>query len=88
MNAPSRDELRTRINKALTLAADCGQVDGAHHKAWAIDQMVRLLTGCPTVGDTTETTGEESETYLKFVREACAGEDGPDTYEWDCGAAP
>ncbi len=34
-----------KIEKALNLAFELGQVDGAHHKAWVIDQMVRALTG-------------------------------------------
>lgn len=32
-----------QIAKALTLAKRYGQIDGAHHKAWVIDQMVRAL---------------------------------------------
>lgn len=32
------------IEKALEIAKD-GQIDGAHHKTWIIDQMVRALTG-------------------------------------------
>ena len=63
------------IEKALTLAAAYGQVDGAHHKAWVIDQMVRVLCG-------------SLESYAEFVADFCDGPDGPDTYEWDCGIAP
>ena len=33
------------ITRALEIAFDYGQVDGAHHKAWVIDQMVQALTG-------------------------------------------
>ena len=32
-----------RINKALEIAWEYSQIDGAHHKAWSIDQMVRAL---------------------------------------------
>lgn len=32
-------------NKALQIARDGAQTDGAHHKLWCIDQMVRALTG-------------------------------------------
>ena len=35
-----------KINLALKIAADDGTVDGAHHKMWVIDQMVRALTDC------------------------------------------
>jgi transposase-like protein len=33
------------IKKALDLAFRYSQIDGDHHKAWVIDQMVRALTG-------------------------------------------
>lgn len=44
--------------------------DGAHHKQWTIDQMVRLLAG---------------EDYERWVADVTSGEDGPDTYAWDVG---
>ena len=34
-----------RIADAVKVAADHGQTDGAHHKAWVIDQMLRALLG-------------------------------------------
>lgn len=58
---------------ALSLAVSYGGIDGDHHKAWVIDQMVRVLAG---------------DEYDKLVAEAKDGEDGPNTYEWDCGVAP
>lgn len=61
------------IAAALRVALRYGGVDGEHHKAWVIDQMVRKLTGVK---------------YEGWVRAACNGEDGPDTYEWDVGIAP
>jgi hypothetical protein len=61
-----------RIEKALDMAG-YGAFDGAHHKMWAIDQMVRILTG---------------DGYDAWVKDYCAGEDGPSTYEWDTGIAP
>lgn len=57
----------------LNFLGDYGQVEGAHHKAWVIDQAVRILTG---------------DDYQAWVTEYCAGEDGPETYEWDEGVAP
>jgi hypothetical protein len=62
-----------RIKDAIDLAVQYGGIDGAHHKAWVIDQMVRTLAG---------------DMYDEIVRRARAGEDGPDTYTWDCGIAP
>jgi len=62
-----------RIGAALALAARYGGTDGDHHKAWVIDQMVRALTG---------------DNYDTWVSEACDGEEGPQTYEWNTGIAP
>lgn len=58
---------------AIDLALQFGGIDGAHHKSWVIDQMVRLLAG---------------EHYERIIRDAKAGEDGPDTYEWEEGIPP
>lgn len=62
-----------KIAKALKIAGEFGGIDGAHHKAWVIDQMVRALTG----------TG-----YKQWVKDQCEGVDGPETYGWDTGSAP
>jgi hypothetical protein len=66
-------EAQQRIKAAVTLAARYGQIDGAHHKAWTIDQMCRALLG---------------DDYAAFVAFARDGKDGPDTYDWDAGIAP
>jgi len=50
----------TPIEKALHLAYQYGTIDGAHHKQWLIDQMVRALTESPE-------TGEGSPAYAEFV---------------------
>jgi hypothetical protein len=62
-----------RISAAIEKAVRFGGIDGDHHKAWVIDQMVRELAGPD---------------YERIVTEAKAGEDGPDTYEWNEGIAP
>lgn len=62
-----------RIKDAIELAVRYGGIDGDHHKAWVIDQMVRVLAGAD---------------YDRIVREAKAGDDGPDSYGWDTGIAP
>jgi len=59
--------------------------------------MVRALTGCPVekkeaqdcihIPYTYQAQGE-SEAYQALVAAACAGEDGPQTYNWDTGIAP
>lgn len=82
-----RRELAGRITKALKYAEN-GVYDGDHHKMWAIDQMVRALTGCPMITKTAvDCRGEdysyeaqgESEEYLRFVYEVGG---------WDEGIAP
>lgn len=62
-----------KINKALEFLIRYGQFDGSHHKAWVIDQTVRILAG-----------GK----YAAVIKQAKAGEDGPDTYGWDVGTPP
>ena len=62
-----------KIKAAIQLAVRHGGHDGEDHKTWVIDQMVRVLAG---------------NDYERIVAEACDGEDGPDTYDWDIGVAP
>lgn len=64
---------KDRIAKALDLAIRYGGIDGDHHKAWVIDQMVRALTG---------------DDYELVIKNACAGDVGPETYEWNTGIPP
>lgn len=87
----------TRIARALDYAVQFGNTDGEHHKMWVIDQMVRALTNCPMLeGRTIDCNGTpytyqyqgESPEYIRLVADTKAGEDGPETYEWDIGIAP
>jgi hypothetical protein len=71
---------KNRITNAIEIAVKYGGTDGAHHKDWVIDQMVRALATDPDDPDCTN--------YEDIVREAKAGEDGTDTYEWSVGIAP
>lgn len=59
--------------EALEVAFRYGEIDGAHHKAWVIDQMCRALLG---------------DGYATWVERRKAGPDGPDSYIWDEGIAP
>jgi hypothetical protein len=85
-----------RIKKAIDYAVRYGGIDGDHHKAWVIDQMVRALTGCPEVQRTARSHGVaydylcqgESEEYLELVRSACASDDPDEEAEWDVGIPP
>ena len=63
-----------RVDEALAFLGQ-GNVDGAHHKDWIIDQLLRILVG-------------SEEDYEKWVKDFCDGEDGPETYAWDEGVAP
>jgi hypothetical protein len=88
-------DYKERVEKALDLARELSGFDGAHHKMYAIDQIVRALTGCPMVTLTSKFNpaiqyeGQgESEEYLAWVRDFEDGEDGPNTYEWDEGCPP
>lgn len=94
------DELPTveqeKIDMALAIAEKYGSIDGAHHKSWTIDQMIRALTGCPMTtihgvgeyGDFTYKSMGESDEYKQWVISHNDGPDGPETYEWDTGIAP
>lgn len=86
-----------KITKALLFATKYGGIDGDHHKAWVIDQMVRALTGCPDINVVaTDSRGKmyeytklgESDEYKKLVADTCNGTDGPNTYHWEEGIAP
>jgi hypothetical protein len=86
-----------KIQKALETIRNLAGFDGDHHKAYAFDQVVRVLTDCPTVirhaVDVNKTPYSyedlaESEEYIQWVRDYEDGEDGPHTYEWDTGIGP
>lgn len=67
------NESAERREKAIDLAVQYGGTDGEHHKAWVIDQIVQIIAG---------------NDYKRIVADARDGEDGPETYKWDCGIAP
>jgi hypothetical protein len=92
-DSPCR-ELQMRIARALELADMYGNIDGGHHRKWAIDQMVRALCGCPVVKTPMEDgnghayeleTMEANEQYRAFVEEY-EGAEGE--YEWELGTPP
>lgn len=37
----------TRADWAMVYVERYGQIDGAHHKTWVLDQVARVLKGCP-----------------------------------------
>lgn len=68
-----KNRLRARIDLATSTAFKYAQIDGAHHKAWVLDKMVRALLGPK---------------YDSWIRDYKRGDDGPQTYDWDEGIAP
>lgn len=69
-----------RIEVALEFIMQYGGIDGAHHKQFALDQVVRILTNSTPHADTYG--------YMEWVRKYESGEDGPLTFEWYTGVAP
>lgn len=64
-----------QIEKVLDLIFEYGQIDGGHHKAWVIDQIVKTLT---------KDKYDEDEWVKNYVYDEETG----DTYSWDKGIAP
>ena len=64
-----------RIEEALNIAWSYGQIDGAHHKTWVIDQMVRALCG----------SEEEYERWVEVYQTPMGADE---EYIWDIGIAP
>lgn len=64
-----------RVIVALDIIDNYGGIDGAHHKQWVLDQVLRALCG-------------DADTYAEWIRRHKAGDDGPETYDWDEGIAP
>ena len=59
--------------RAIKILVMYGQLDGDHHKAWAIDQAVHELLGPD---------------YEAFIAMYQDGPDGSHSYEWETGIAP
>jgi hypothetical protein len=70
----SRNEANDKLREIMAMAPT-GQYDGAHHKMWVIDQIVRIITGDDYEAWVTWFRGEEDE-YGDFE------------YSWDEGIAP
>ena len=65
---------KDKIKEALDIAFQYSQIDGAHHKAWSIDQMVRALCG---------------DNYEEWVYNYEHDEEtGERDWNWDTGIAP
>lgn len=68
--------LQQKIYDALTLIERYGGTDGAHHKQWVLDQVVRTLIG-------------DDDDYYAWCKEYSGDTEDEDYYdEWDKGIAP
>ena len=78
-----------------------GQIDGAHHKQWVLDQIARILKGTPVLVDLRKWDNghsefqfyldEPSSEYLNWVKEYRGEWDEENEcheYEYDEGIAP
>jgi len=67
--------IKAKLENALELIGQYGGINGVHHKAWVIDQIVRMLT---------------DDRYDDWVNEVKGpiDEDGETEYDWDIGIAP
>jgi|ETNvirnome_2_130_1030620.scaffolds.fasta_scaffold01032_2 hypothetical protein len=78
-----------------------GQIDGAHHKLWVLDQVARVLKGTPIIVKLAKWEGGEenyriypddpSQEYLDWVKEMKGDfdeENGHYEYDYDIGIAP
>jgi len=97
ITSADHDDLKMRLNAdvpaTLEVASRFAGIDGDHHKQWVIDQMVRRLTGCPTIlGTAIHVNGQpytftrlgESPEYLAWIAEY----NQPGYDDWDEGIAP
>lgn len=75
-----------------------GQIDGAHHKQWVLDQVTRILNGAPVV--ITEARWDDGHREYRYVVGTSTkyeqwvdeyeevDETGDPTYTYDPGIAP
>jgi len=62
------------IIEIIQFILESGQHDGAHHKQWVLDQVLRMLA---------------QQDYADCIRSAFADDDDPDgTDYWDTGIPP
>ena len=58
----------TKDQWAMRFIESYGQIDGAHHKAWVLDQVAQVLLGTPVVATMAQWEGPEGEIKNKEVR--------------------
>lgn len=91
----------TEKDWAMTFIEMYGQIDGAHHKTWVLDQVARILLGTKVIielakwDDGTEeyrfSTWEQSDEYIEWRKEMLGDYDEENEeyeYTYDEGIAP
>lgn len=81
--------VKNRITQVLEFIKENGGDDGEHHKQWALDQIVRILTNCPKIGE--YGIYGESRQYKNWVKKYQGNynhEYEMYDYEWDVGVPP
>jgi hypothetical protein len=85
---------------AMLFIEKYGQIDGAHHKAWVLDQVSRILKGTPVIVSEARWSNGKSEyrfdldepspAFLAWRDEMLGGTDahGEREYGYDEGIAP
>jgi len=77
--------LEERIDAALAIAETSCKIVGLTQKTWFLDQIVRVLTGCPPSLNEPEKISDD---YVLFVTNAETDQNGAKTHDWDIGTAP
>lgn len=81
---------------ALLYLFKYGQIDGAHHKTWVLDQIARILNGAPVTIKKAQWTDHAPEyrfnvgtspSYEKWVQNMKFDENGEE-YDYDEGCPP
>lgn len=96
--AQSKYKDYTPVDWAMYFIESYGQIDGAHHKQWVLDQVARIFKGTRVIvkqaswdnGHTEDriSLAQPPLDYSEWVLEMKDGEDGPDTCNYDFGIAP
>lgn len=81
-----KDTLVERIQTAVYIIGTWGEVDGAHHKMWVLDQVLRVLLGGEDSGGYVPDYTASPE-YISTIQEWECPE-GYHEWDWDKGIVP
>ena len=86
-----------KVAAALDFVAEYGLIEGEEHRKWVLDQVVRVLTGCPATKQVFVDSEDrerivrslgESEAYQEFVVQQVVSDEGVPILMWDTGVEP